>query len=749
MKKLRKSSNIIGLFTIIFLIYMYKVFGYLEKPERKLQFAREQISTIPDDYLELGVPDMDYGIENQDLRRILYSLNRGSLRSFPTLNEALIIMDNLESQFGTNFIRKHKIGTSFEGRPIEAYRIGFFSKIDGSDSENSYPNIDMGKKPAFLLTSMHHSREPAGLTTGIYFITKLMEDAIYKQDPASYFLLSNIDVWYVPFVNPDGYAAIERTRNYGIRKNQRKTCNSGRSDEDGVDINRNYDFNFENSLISKCDPQEYSGEHPFSEPETRAIRDLVNNVKNFVTAVNLHTFGDLWTIPWNCCKKKDLDENVAAIYNELKYEILISSPTCIIRTLMHMKGPFFINSVKNGFDSTFFTKSRNEFENASKYCFSSAARNPNMDYEASGEADDYLLATHNIISLSPEIGSDYFGFYPPQSEIFPIARKYYPQILAVASKSVFELSISAKLYLQNNAEINNGKLEFSLFNSGLSSICSKDSNETYQSNSNRTTECYSIFTWELLSSNCRQDSRFDPGNTQFGEYSAGFRYRLLNFKEWNSTVSTDYECNTQQLLISINKQNKKENSNGKFKFVTGFVFNGSIEPRFNREFRLNFKYKNSPSNIASNSISNPNFIIHTCIANIKNKHTDGICQCGFIKFPNDNSNSNAALIVHSSNSDYLCNQLYTSKNEFSPHSEIHLQNIEKNSPKKQNIIFLENEPVDLGRNLTYLSICIISVTIITIVSILYSVFYKKYYTESNKAINSSVVPVTSETYSQA
>ncbi|OII74481.1 carboxypeptidase [Cryptosporidium ubiquitum] len=748
MRKLVKLLDVIRFFTVIFLICMIKVFGHLERPERKLQYAREQVSTIPDDYLELGIPNMDYGIENQDLRRIIYSLNRGSLRNFPTLNEVSIIMDNLLLQFGTNFIKKHKIGTSFEGRPIEAYRIGFFGKNNDLDSESSYPNIKPGNKPAFLLTSMHHSREPASLTTGIYFVSKLLEDAVYKQDPASYFLLSNIDVWYVPFVNPDGYAAIERTRNYGIRKNQRKTCNSGRPDEEGVDINRNYDFKFDNSLISKCDPQEYPGEHPFSEPETRAIRDLVNNVKTFVTAVNLHTFGDLWTIPWNCCKKKDLDENIAKIYNELKYEILISSPSCIIRTLMYTKGPFFINSVKKGFNSTFFTNSRNEFENASKYCFSPAARNPTMDYEASGEADDYLLGVHNIISLSPEIGSDYYGFYPPQSEIFPIAKKYYPQILAVASKSTLELSISSKIFLYNDAEIRRGKFEFSLFNSGLSSICSKNNTQTFQSNSKKNYECYSIFTWELISSNCNQVSNFDPGNTQFGEYSAGFRYRSLNLKDWDQNVNTADECNTQQLLISVNKQNKKGNSKDEFKFIRGFAFDGSVEPRSNRGFRVNFKYKNSLNAVTSNSKSGTNIIIHTCVANINNKHTDGICQCGFIKFSNNNFNSNTALTVHSTNSDHLCNQLYTSKNEFSPYSEIRDQEPEKHSLNKQNIIFLKNDQADSGRDLTYLSICIISVTIVTVISILYSITYKKYYTEGTETINNNHVPVASEIFSK-
>ncbi|KAJ1605626.1 carboxypeptidase [Cryptosporidium canis] len=722
---------------------MSRAFGRVMEPERGLHATGEQISTMPDDYLELKTQDIDLGIENQDLRRILYSLNRGSLRNFPTLSEAAIIMDNLASQFGASYIKRYIIGKSYEGRPIEAYRIGFFGKENDTASEDSYPNIKSGDKPAFLLTSMHHSREPAGLTTGIYFVSKLLEDAVYKQDPASYFLLSNIEIWYVPFVNPDGYAAIERTRNFGIRKNQRKTCNSGRSDEDGVDINRNYDYGFDNSLISKCDPQEYSGEYPFSEPETRAIRDLVVNVKNFKTAVNLHTFGDLWTIPWNCCKNKDLSERVANIYNELRYEILISSPSCILRTLFHLKGPFFINSVTKGFSTSFFTKSRHEFENISKYCFSSAARNPIMDYEASGEADDYLLGVHNIISLSPEIGSDYFGFYPPQSEIFPVAKKYYSQILAVASKSTIELSISSALHIQKYDTLGNRRLDLSLFNSGLSTVCSKKN--APPQNANKTNDgCHSVLAWELLTSNCEQFSEFDPGNTLFGNYSAGFRYRSSNLKDWSSLVNNTDDCNTRQLLISFNKKNNKEQGREDFQFIKGFTFSGSIEPRSSRGFKLKFRYKNPLNVVPFDLNQNSNIIIHACFAIFKSEYTDNICQCGFIKFPNGNSHSNTALIVQSTSSDHLCGHLHANKNEFLPYSDP----VEEYSGRRD-IIFLSREAAYTAINLMYVLMCIIIVTVVTAISILYSIVYKKYYINSVKTVNNHIVPVVSEALSKA
>ena len=55
----------------------------------------------------------------------------------------------------------------------------------------------------------------------------------------------------------------------------RVQCKAG--EEVGVDLNRNYGVSFSNDRGSSSEPcaQNYRGAHPFSEPETRAIRDFL------------------------------------------------------------------------------------------------------------------------------------------------------------------------------------------------------------------------------------------------------------------------------------------------------------------------------------------------------------------------------------------------------------------------------------------------------------------------------------------
>ena len=60
---------------------------------------------------------------------------------------------------------------------------------------------------------------------------------------------------------------------------------------------------------SQSDPCDeiYRGERPFSEPETQAIKNLVENSKIF-GALNFHTYGDLWISPYNYYNGKYSDK---------------------------------------------------------------------------------------------------------------------------------------------------------------------------------------------------------------------------------------------------------------------------------------------------------------------------------------------------------------------------------------------------------------------------------------------------------
>jgi hypothetical protein len=64
-----------------------------------------------------------------------------------------------------------------------------------------------------------------------------------------------------------------------------------RSEDIGVDLNRNFGYKFgiddEGSSPSPCN-EAYRGEKEFSEPETKAIKDFVDLHTNLKLDMNLH-----------------------------------------------------------------------------------------------------------------------------------------------------------------------------------------------------------------------------------------------------------------------------------------------------------------------------------------------------------------------------------------------------------------------------------------------------------------------------
>lgn len=182
-----------------------------------------------------------------------------------------------------------EIGRSIEGRPIWALRIG----------------ERRGDGPKVLFMGCHHAREWIAVEVPYLLAEHLVENA--EQEPVARWLGLG-EVWVVPMVNPDGHEH-SRTVDRLWRKNRRRNHDGSF----GVDPNRNYGYmwgtlNIPTSSHIPSD-ETYVGPRAFSEPETRAVRDLIGR-ELFRGVVTYHSYSQLILYPWGYTREPmDDDED--------------------------------------------------------------------------------------------------------------------------------------------------------------------------------------------------------------------------------------------------------------------------------------------------------------------------------------------------------------------------------------------------------------------------------------------------------
>ena len=134
-------------------------------------------------------------------------------------------------------------------------------------------------------------------------------------------------------------------------------------------MNRNYDFEFAyDNIGSSADPcdDNYRGPYAFSEPETRAVRNLLLNWPNIKFAINLHSYDNTMVNPFN--------------FN--------STSSDYLHTKFPMAAKFYQELIEVG------RAPSNTVRNSSK-----------SNYRVNGEASDYMLGVKQIYAISPHIGS--------------------------------------------------------------------------------------------------------------------------------------------------------------------------------------------------------------------------------------------------------------------------------------------------------------------------------------------------------
>ncbi len=194
----------------------------------------------------------------------------------------------------------YPVGKTIENRDILAVKI------------STDPTRNLPDKTEILLVAMHHAREWIGVEVLLRMAEFLLEQYDYNHRIRA--VVDASEIWIVPMLNEDGYR-YSWTKDRYWRKNRRNNSNGTY----GVDLNRNYDADWGGEGASKKSASEtYCGTAPFSEPETQAIRDLLDPANGFMDDpagfIDFHSYSQLILYPYgNTEERSPREKEMAAI----------------------------------------------------------------------------------------------------------------------------------------------------------------------------------------------------------------------------------------------------------------------------------------------------------------------------------------------------------------------------------------------------------------------------------------------------
>jgi len=311
----------------------------------------------------------------------------------------------------------------------------------------------------------------------------------YSSDPEIHGLVNNTAMYFVPMVNPDGYMQNQTTNPNGggmWRKNKRD--NNGVLNDAGVDLNRNYGYEWgglgtSNDFSSNV----YRGPSAFSEPETQAIK-FFTETHNFTFALNYHTSGNLLLYPY-------------------------------------------------GYDYNQFTPSNSYFEAFTPIMvrFNNYTNEISSSlYPAAGDADDWMFGGDlenkpSILSMTPEVGN---SFWPPASDILGMCRENVDMNLTIARLS----GVYGDIDFIGNSTIDNGTdtLPFRLQSFGIGQGTIQVDFEAIGTN----VELTGLTSFELINPDTLESMDISLGYSLLLEISDGTPFQVVAHIN-NGSFSTD------------------------------------------------------------------------------------------------------------------------------------------------------------------------------------------------------------------
>ena len=263
-------------------------------------------------------------------------------------------------------------GTTGEGRALPVIRI---------------KGTSTGTKKTIYLNGGIHAREWVSPATLVYIIQALAEK--YGSDAEVTRLLNAIEFVITPISNADGYAytwSNDRLWRKNRRVNTGSTCR-------GVDLNRNFDVYWGTGSSGSACAEDFHGPSVASEPEVKAIQNLVTSLSNKIGAIDIHAYGQYIMRPYGWTNALHPQE-------------------ATLKTL----GANVVNAIRSTTGTVY-----------------SNIRSAEL-YPVSGASDDWFTVKVGVWGFCFELRDNgRYGFRLPEDQILGTGREIFAGILAYAS----------------------------------------------------------------------------------------------------------------------------------------------------------------------------------------------------------------------------------------------------------------------------------------------------------------------------
>lgn len=334
----------------------------------------------------------------------------GSVGGYYSYQEIIAELDSMHQRFPNLVSVKQALSpNSIEGRQL------WYVKI----SDN--PSVDENE-PKILYSALTHAREPMGMQQLFFYMYYLLEN--YQTNANVKYLLDNLEMYFLPCTNPDGYVLNENTNPNGGGMH-RKNCRPTGALNYGVDLNRNFGYmwGYDNVGSSpNIESEIYRGTSAFSEPETQALKAFTES-KQFTFVIDYHCYSNVLLYPWGYIDAITPDDSVFIAYSEL---------------MTQMNGFFYGTTMQA------------------------------IGYNANGCSFDWYYGEQTtkpkILAWSPEAGNANDGFYPASNRIETIAKTFMEMNLYLARFAIKYVDIKD---ISNRFLVSGNYLRYSLYNVGI------------------------------------------------------------------------------------------------------------------------------------------------------------------------------------------------------------------------------------------------------------------------------------------